>query len=168
MIVCLKKMVGYLSGSKTSCTCSVIFFHMIFTATWSFAECYITTPTHNTTLFSSFMYRANSTYSQDCTCLFLSFCGSQTTLQISSASCRFSPDLSSTTFCMTIMVELLMLRLVVHCSTNIVTFCLCWIWHSVITVKYKVLESIVLALLISVCSVFSSMKLLSAIPAKIT
>jgi len=89
MIIYLKKMVGYLSGSKTSCTCLVIFLHMIFTATWSFAECYITTPTHNTTLFSLFIYQANSTYSQDCICLFLSFCGSQTTLQIASASCRW-------------------------------------------------------------------------------
>jgi hypothetical protein len=35
-------------------------------------------------------------------------------------------------------------------------------------VKYKVLESIVLALLIFVCGVLSNMKLCSAVPAKIT
>jgi len=43
----------------------------------------------------------------------------------------------------------------------------CWICHSVITVKYKVLESIVLARLIFVCCVLSNMKLFSAVPGKI-
>jgi hypothetical protein len=38
MIVYLKKMVGYLSGNETS-------LRVVFTATWSFTECHITTPT---------------------------------------------------------------------------------------------------------------------------
>jgi hypothetical protein len=47
-------------------------------------------------------------------------------------------------------------------------YAVCWICHSVITVKYKVRESIVLGLLNFVCGVLSNMKLFSAVPAKIT
>jgi hypothetical protein len=115
MIVYLKQMVGYLSGSKTSCTCLVIFLHVVFTATWSFAECYIKSPTHNTNLFSSFMYWVNSTYSQDCVCLFMSFVDHKSLYRFQVHHVDGKPDLSSSVFCMTVMLELLMLRLVVHC-----------------------------------------------------
>jgi hypothetical protein len=68
--------------------------------------------------------------------------------------------LPSAMFCMTVMLELLMLRWF-NVTTDILSFFLCWMHYSVITIKYEVL-----ALWIFLYSVLSNMKLFSAVICK--
>ena len=103
-------------------------------------------------LFSSFMYCTNSTFSQCHSFFFFSLATSWTILWILSPSCR-QLHLSLPVFCVALVLVLLMSKLLIYCPLFLI-FCLCWLCHFLSTLKYKVLDTIVLAFIILLCGIF--------------
>jgi len=128
-------------------TSSVIFLHVMFTETESFAKCHLTSWTYKTGDFFWFVCWTNSAPAMVFFFFFFSWWSLNHYMNFESHPVDVQLDPSLTVLCIAMVSVLLTLRLVIHRVPYLCCF-LSWLCRFLNTVHYEVLESLAFVLLI--------------------